>query len=99
MSMHFVVRFEPKPGCEAAFRLALTRLVGPSRAEAGCRRFQVFESLQEPMVFAVHSEWVDEAAFERHASLSDTVNFIAAARELLTHEVRGLRLRSWSEIA
>ncbi len=66
---------------------------GPSRDEAGCLRIDVFESLREPPVFAVHSEWVDETAFELHASLPHTVQFLAAAEKLLMHPVQGLRLR------
>jgi quinol monooxygenase YgiN len=44
-------------------------------------------------VFAVHSEWVDEAAFELHATLSHTRQFLETAETLLTHPVQGLRLR------
>lgn len=94
MSLHFIVQFEPKPGCEARLREALERVADRSRAEPGCRGFQTFESHREPLVFAIHSEWVDEAAFDRHASLPHTIQFLTTARELLTHDVRGMRLRA-----
>ena len=93
MSFHFIARFEPLPGKEAAFREELLRVNEPSRAEPGCLSIEVFESLREPPVFAVHSEWIDEAAFECHANLPHTVRFLAAAETLLTHPVQGLRLR------
>jgi quinol monooxygenase YgiN len=93
MSFHFIVRFEPHPGKEAAFREELLRIVDASRAEVSCLRMQIFESLREPFVFAIHSEWVDEAAFEAHAGLPHTVRFVDAAKELLTHPVKGMRLR------
>lgn len=93
MSFHFIVRFEPQPGKEAAFRDALLRVNEPSRAETGCLSIEVFESLREPSVFAVHSEWVDEASFALHSILPHTVRFLAAAEALLTHPVQGLRLR------
>ncbi len=93
MPFHFIVRFEPVPGKEAAFRDELLRVNGPSRAEAGCLSIEVFESLREPFVFAVHSEWVDEASFELHTTLPHTVEFLAAAETMLTHPVQGLRLR------
>ena len=54
-----------------------------SRAEPGCLRIDVFESLREPFVFAIHSEWVDEASFELHAALPHTVRFLEAAQSLL----------------
>jgi quinol monooxygenase YgiN len=93
LSFHFIVRFEPLPGKEAAFRDELLRVNGPSRAEPGCLSIEVFESVREPFVFAVYSEWMDEASFDLHAGLPHTVRFLAAAETLLTHAVQGLRLR------
>jgi quinol monooxygenase YgiN len=75
----------------ARFREELLRVNGPSREEAGCIKIEVFESLREPSTFAVHSEWVDEAAFDLHAELPHTVRFLEAAEELLTHPILGLR--------
>jgi quinol monooxygenase YgiN len=88
-----MVRFEPLAGKEAAFREELLKVNGPSRGEPGCLRIDVFESVREPVVFAVYSEWRDEAAFELHAGLPHTVQFLEAAETMLTHAVEGLRLR------
>ena len=93
MSFHFIVRFEPQPGKESAIREEVLRVNAPSRAEPGCLRIDVYESLRKPFVFAIHSEWVDEASFELHATLPHTVQFLEAAETLLTHPVEGLRLR------
>ena len=93
MSFHFFVRFEPQPGKEGEFREELLRVLEPSRAEIGCVAIHAFESLREPFVFAIHSEWADEAAFDLHAELPHTVRFIRAAEQLLTHPVQGLRAR------
>jgi quinol monooxygenase YgiN len=90
---HCIVRFEPLPGKEPAFRDELLRVNGPSRAEPGCLSIDVFESVREPIVFAIYSEWVDEAAFELHATLPHTVRFLTAVEPLLPHPVKGLRLR------
>jgi quinol monooxygenase YgiN len=93
LSVHFIVRFEPLPGKETEFRAELLRVLEPSRAESGCLAIHVFESLREPLRFAIHSEWVDENAFEVYAQLPHTVRFVAAAKELLTHPIDGLRSR------
>jgi quinol monooxygenase YgiN len=93
LSFHFIARFEPRQGKESAFREELLRVNAPSRAEPGCLRIDVYESLREPFVFAIHSEWADEASFELHAILPHTVQFLEAAGTLLTHPVEGLRLR------
>ena len=93
MPVHFIVRFEPIAGKEAEFRRELLRVVEASRTETGCLAIHAFESLREPPVFAIHSEWADEAAFELHAQLAHTVRFVEAAKELLTHPIEGLRSR------
>jgi quinol monooxygenase YgiN len=93
LSVHFFVRFEPLPGREMEFREELLRVVQPTRTEIGCVGIHAFESLREPSMFAIHSEWADEAAFELHARLPHTVRFLGAAKELLTHPVEGLRTR------
>ena len=76
---------------EVEFREVLLGVVEPTRAELGCLAIYVFESLREPFAFAIHSEWVDEAAFELHAKLPHTVRFVGASQKLLTHPVQGLR--------
>lgn len=93
MSIHFLIRFEPLPGKHVAFREELLQVAATSRTEIGCVAIHVLESLREPFVFAIHSEWVDEAAFELHATLPHTVRFLRAAEKLLTHPVEGLRSR------
>ena len=93
MPMHCFVRFEPLPGKETAFREELLRVVPLTRAEAGCLAISAFEALRQPLVFAIHSEWVDEAAFELHAQLPHTVRFLQAAKKLLPHPVEALRSR------
>jgi quinol monooxygenase YgiN len=93
LSVHVIIRFEPQPGRESAFREELLRVNKPSRAEIGCLSIDVFESLQEPSEFAVHSERVNEAAFELHATLPHTLQFLSAAEALLRHPVQGLRQR------
>jgi quinol monooxygenase YgiN len=75
------------------FREELLRVVEPTRAESGCVAIHLFESLGKPLLFAIHSEWADEAAFELHSKLPHTVQFLKAAADLLTHPVQGLRAR------
>jgi quinol monooxygenase YgiN len=53
----------------------------------------VFESMREPFVFSIHSEWTNEAAFDLHAKLPHTIRFLSAAEQLLEHPISGLRLR------
>lgn len=91
--MHFFVRFEPLIGKAPSFREELMRVIDVTRSEPGCLSIQAFESIRDPVHFAIHSEWRDEAAFELHAQLPHTVRFVLAATELLTHPIEGLRTR------
>lgn len=93
MSFHFIVRFETVTGKETAFRDALLQVLPLSRAEPGCLNIHAYESVHEPTQFGVHSEWVDEAAFERHVGMPHTMRFVEAAEKLLTQPIQGLRAR------
>ena len=99
MSVHFFVRFEPQLGKHKQFREELVRVIEASRAEAGCLAIRGFESLREPPVFCIHSEWVDEEAFDLHAQLPHTVRFLRAAEALVTHTIQGLRSREIASAA
>ena len=100
-TVHFFVRFEPRPRKASEFRDELMRVTEPTRAEAGCVAQHIYESLSEPVTFAIHSEWIDEAAFEVHAQLPHTVRFLKAAEALTGRPVQGIRTqrdrgRTWS---
>jgi len=69
----------------------LLRVIAASRAKAGCLAMRGFQSLREPTVFSIRSEWVDEAAFDPHAQLPHAIRFLHAAETLLTHPIQGLR--------
>jgi quinol monooxygenase YgiN len=93
LSVHVFLRLEARLGREAEIREALLRVLEPTRAESGCLSIHAFESIGEPRVFHVHSEWVSEAAFDLHATLPHMVRFLEVAAACLTHPVRGARTR------
>lgn len=91
--MHSMICFEPLPRKEAEFRNDVLQVAKRSRTEPGCLRLDVFESLRELFIFAIHSECVDEASFELHATLPHTVRFLEAAAKLQAHPIQAVRLR------
>jgi len=93
MSFHFVVRFTPRAGKADEFREAIRAVAEPTRKEPGCLFYRAFESLREPTEFSIYAEFVDEEAFEHHATLPHTVRFIETAAECLTHPIQGLRCK------
>jgi quinol monooxygenase YgiN len=93
LSLHTFVRFEPIAGKEQLLREELKSLLEPTRAEPGCIRIHLYEALRDPLVFYIHSEWVDEAAFDAHPRLQHMTRFLSLVKELVTHPVKGLRTK------
>ena len=92
MLFHFVVRFTPLEGKAKAFRQIMIETAGFSRQEPDCVSLEMFETIREPKEFSLHSVWTSEEAFEVHAGLPHTERFIEASKELLAHEIKGMRL-------
>lgn len=93
LPVHTFVRFEPIPGKEQELRDELKLLLEPTRAEPGCIRIHLYEALRDPLIFYIHSEWVDEAAFDAHPKLPHMTRFLEIARVLVTHPVKGIRTK------
>jgi quinol monooxygenase YgiN len=61
-----VARVRAKAGQEARLRQELQRLVVPTRAEAGCVRYDLHESKTEPGWFLLYETWKSEADLDAH---------------------------------
>ena len=55
-----------KPGHGAALKAALEKLVPPSRAEAGCTRYDLHADHESPDRFVMLEEWRDAVALQEH---------------------------------
>jgi quinol monooxygenase YgiN len=77
------VRLHARQGEESQVEEALREVAGASREERGCLNFDTFRSVRDQRLFYIHSRWVDEGAFERHAELAHTVRFLERVDVLL----------------
>ena len=93
MALFIFARFEPKPGKELQLRDELRRVVEPTRGEAGCVRIHLYESTRDPLTYFIHSEWIDEAAFDAHVELPHTVRFVGMVEPLITHPLQAVRTK------
>jgi quinol monooxygenase YgiN len=84
-------RFHARPGHESAVEEVLRDVVKPSREEAGCLGIHVFRSTRDTRLFYIHSRWIDEAAFDHHASLPHTVRFVERVQTLIDHPLEVTR--------
>lgn len=55
-----------KPGHEASLKAALELVVPPSRAEAGCLRYELNSDNEQPGRFLMLEQWRDHEALRQH---------------------------------
>src|ERR1035438_487633 len=83
----------PRPGKELQLRDELMRVLEPTRAEPGCVRIHLYESTREPLFYFIHSEWIDERAFDAHAELPHIRRFLGLVDDLITHPLQAVRTK------
>jgi quinol monooxygenase YgiN len=83
MEQYVFVRLHAQDGQESAVEEALREVTGPSQEEEGCLSFHTFRSVRDPRLFFIHSRWVDHRAFQKHAELPHTAQFLKRVDVLL----------------
>ena len=83
MEQYVFVRLHAREGEERGVEVALREVSVASREECGCLSFDMFRSVRDQRLFYIHSRWVDERAFLRHAELPHTVRFLERVDVLL----------------
>jgi quinol monooxygenase YgiN len=77
------VKLHAREGEVGGVEEALREVAGASREEGGCLSLEMFRSVRDPRLFYIHSRWVDEAAFQKHAELAHTLRFLERVDALL----------------
>jgi quinol monooxygenase YgiN len=83
MELAIIGEFHALPGRERDVEAAIRKVVPLTRGESTCLGIAAFRSNRDAALFYVHSRWTDEAAFDAHASLAHTVEFIATVEPLI----------------
>jgi quinol monooxygenase YgiN len=78
-----MARISARPGSEATLRRVLQDLLQPSREEAGCVSYELFQNEDNPLEFVTVEQWLDHAAAEAHMTTPHVGAAIAQASELL----------------
>ena len=92
MELTIIGEFRARPGDEAAVEAAIRKVVAETRRESSCLSIAAYRPVGDRGAFFIQSRWRDAAAFEAHALLPHTVEFLATVEPLLTHEVEVARL-------
>ncbi len=85
MELFIFGRFHAREGCEDALGEAMRKVILATREEEGCLEIHCFRSVRDIRLLYLHSQWVDEASFEKHAKLPHTVEFLQQVEALLDH--------------
>jgi quinol monooxygenase YgiN len=80
-------RFHARDGRDVDLAATIRDTVAASRDEPGCLAIHFYRSTHDPRLFYIHSSWVDEPAFEQHATLPHTVRFLERVRPLIDHDL------------
>ena len=83
MELAIIGEFRARPGREREVEAAIRKVVPLTRREPACRSIHGFRSNRDASRFFIHSRWTDEAAFDAHAALPHTVEFIATVEPLI----------------
>ncbi len=58
--------FQAVAGKEEQLKALLLTLVTPTRAEAGCVKYELYQDSRDPACFFFYEIWVDKAAHAQH---------------------------------
>ena len=94
MELFIFARFHVREGNEAIAAAVLREQTAGVRAEPGCLAIQAYCSIRDPRLFYIHSRWTDEATFEIHADLPQTVEFVKRMETLIDRPFEATRART-----
>ncbi|HEY5792311.1 MAG TPA: putative quinol monooxygenase [Chthoniobacterales bacterium] len=77
-----IARAVAQPGQETKVRELLQGMLAPTRAEAGCEFYELFES-HEPGTFYFYELWESRAALDRHAATPHFLSMVAGVKDRL----------------
>ncbi|WP_411561631.1 putative quinol monooxygenase [Pseudomonas shirazensis] len=81
--VHVVATLKAKEGSQAALQQAFSKLVPASQAEVGCVQYLLHTDVADATTFVLYEVWASKADFDAHFELSHSVEFGAAAKDLL----------------
>ena len=87
-STRVIATFKARPGREAELEAVLTALIEPTRAEEGCRLYELWRNRQDGCELTFVEEWTSDDALAAHAASDHIARARARYPELIAEEVR-----------
>ena len=82
-----IATFHARPGSEQELLEILSGLIAPTRAEAGCRMYELWRNRNDPAELTFVEEWESDEALAAHAGSEHIRDARARYPELITGEV------------
>lgn len=86
-SIAVIARFMPRPGSRAALRDMLETMLTPTRAEEGCRTYDLYESADDSG-FVLFERYRSRGALDAHRASPHYVDYRAKVTELLAQPIK-----------
>jgi len=81
--LHVIAHIRAKREHVDTVRAVLTGFVAPTRGEAGCVVYDLFQSLDDPAHFTFVEEWTDRAALDVHSQSAHITSGRAKLKDLV----------------
>ena len=81
--LHLVALLKAKPGSEHVVRDALTAVLTPTRAEAGCVSYLLSQSAADPSTFVTEEVWASQADLDAHMQTPHIAQALQASADAL----------------
>jgi len=65
-SLTIIARIAPAPGQEDALEAKMKELVQETRGEAGCIRYDIYRTVENPCIFVFYENWETKAHWDSH---------------------------------
>ena len=66
MPLTVIAKFQAKSGSENEVKQALLGMTAPSRAEAGCLNYDIYQSDEDPAILFTYENWTGKPALDEH---------------------------------
>ena len=84
MHIHVVARHFAKPETVDEVRRLLLELIAPSRAEAGCVKYELFQDVDNPTDFTFVETFASDEALKIHAAAPYIAGLAPKMKDLVT---------------
>lgn len=87
-SLTILAVLHAQEGQRENLKAALSALIEPSRAEAGCLDYAVFQLQEEPDTFYVRESWRGQEGLDQHIALPHFQHFMSIMNTLLSEPLK-----------